>query len=166
MTTGLTLAGALLVLAIAYLNLRTWYKGSRDVKQLIPFGSWFLIGAMGTVCTGGILGWITGHAPAIANSGGDKASSMVTGTADTSAVAPASLGSLTPGGAGVVFLATVAAVLAFKAYGKVDKKRALGGLFCGSSFCVTAAAASLLDWLPALINEAGDQLTAAVQGSL
>lgn len=166
MRTGLTLAGALLALAIAYINLRTWYKGSRDAKQLVPFGSGFLLGAMGAMCTGGLLGWLAASSPTIANRLGEKATSLLTGTADTSTVTPARLGVLTPSGASVVFLATVAAALAFKSYGKVDKKRAVGGVFVGSSFCVTAAAASLLDWLPTLLNDTGAQLGAALQGAL
>ncbi|MFD3917332.1 hypothetical protein ACFWR1_38260, partial [Streptomyces sp. NPDC058603] len=81
------------------------------------------------------------------------------------ALARGDLGQLTPEGAVIVFLMTVGVVLAWKAAGKQDKKRMVGGGFCGATLCVTAGVASLLNWLPGSLNTAGEQLRAAVEGA-
>lgn len=163
--TGLTLSGLALSLAIFYANFRPWWKGTRDPKAAIPFGQGFGIGALGTICTGGILGWLAGCSSRIANTGGDKAVRGTTGTGGSGAVTHGDLGQLTPEGAVIVFLLTVGVVLAWRAAGKTDKKRMFGGTFCGSTLCLTAGVANALNWLPDLVNQLGQVLRTAAEGA-
>jgi hypothetical protein len=165
MTIGLSLAGLALVCAILWANLRPWWKGSRDPEQLRAFGTGGLLGAVSTMCSGGLLGWLSGCAPTAANTAGAKATQGVTGQAPGSTVTSGSLGELTPEGAVVVFLITVGTVLAWKAAGKQDKKRMAGGAFCGSCLCLTAGVAGALSFLPDLVNQAGTVLKDGVQGA-
>lgn len=167
MTTSasLTLTGLAISLAILYANLRPWWTGSREAKQLVPFGSGFGLGALSTVCAGGLLGWLSGCARHGANSAGDKGVRGVTGSSGSGALTRGDLGQLTPEGACVVFLLTVAVFLAWKAAGKKDKKRIVGGGFCGATLCVTAGVAGALEWLPDAVNQAGTALRSAVEGA-
>ena len=162
---GLTLAGLALVLAILWANLRPWWKGNRDPQQLRAFGTGNLLGALSTMCGGGLLGWLAGCAPTIANTGGDKATRSVTGQSSAGAITTGDLGQLTPEGAVVVFLIAVGTVMAFRAAGKQDKKRMVGGVFCGVCLCLTAGVAGALSFLPDLINQAGTVLEDGVQGA-
>lgn len=163
--TGLTLTGLAISLAILWANFRPWWKGSREFKQLIPFGQGFFLGAVSTVCTGGLLGWLAGCSAGAANEGGERGVQAVTGAAGTGALTKGSLGNLTPEGAVIVFLLTVGVVIAWKAAGKQEKKRTLGGAFVGATLCLTAGVASLLNWLPGTLNALGDQLRTAVEGA-
>ncbi|GGX02032.1 hypothetical protein [Streptomyces chryseus] len=162
---GLTLTGLAISLAVLYANLRPWWKGGHEAKKLIPFGSAFVLGAASTVCAGGILGWLAGCTVSAANRGGSTGTGVVTGTASEAPLSRGSMGQLTPEGALVVFLLTIGVVLAWKAAAKAEQKRMAGGAFCGSTLCVTAGFASLLDWLPGLFNEGGAQLRAIVENS-
>lgn len=164
-TTGLSLAGLAITLTIAWANLRPWWKGNRDPKALIPFGSGFLLGALSTMCSGGLLGWLAGCTPQVTNAVGDKAVRGVTGTSNATALVRHPLGSLTPDGAILVFLFAVAVVLAWRAAGKQERKRMSGGAWVGSTLCVTAGVASLLNWLPGLVNGGAAQIHAALNGS-
>lgn len=164
-STSLTLAGLALSLAIFYANFRPWWKGSREAKLLIPFGSGFGLGALGTMCGGGILGWLAGCSAHLANTGGDKGVKGVTGTSSAAAVTHGDLGQLTPEGAVIVFLLTVGTVLAWRAAGKKDKRRMVGGGFCGATLCLTAGVAGMLSWLPDAINQLGQVLRGAVEGA-
>lgn len=165
MNAGLTFSGLALSLAILYANFRPWWKGARDPKLLIPFGSGFGLGALGTVCGGGLLGWLAGCSSKLANSGGDKAVRGTTGTASSGAITHGDLGELTPEGAVVVFLLAVGVVLAWRASGKLDKRRMAGGAFCGSTLCLTAGVAGALAWLPDGVNQLGGVLRGAVEGA-
>jgi hypothetical protein len=163
--TGLSLAGLAITLVILWANLRPWWKGTRDPKLLVPFGSGFLLGALSTMCTGGLLGWLAGCTPQVTNAVGDKAVHGVTGTSNATALARHPLGSLTPDGAVLVFVVAVCVMFAWRAAGKLDRKRTLGGAWVGSTLCVTAGVASLLNWLPALVNQGAAQIHAALNGS-
>lgn len=163
--TGLTLTGLAISLGVVYLNLRPWWKGGHEAKQLIPFGEGFLLGALSTICTGGVLGWLAGCSVQGANIGGGKVVSKVTGAGEGAALTRGDLGQLTPEGAIIVFLLFVACVLAWKTAGKKDKRRMIGGGFCGATLCVTAGVAGALVWLPDVINMGGDQLRAAAEGA-
>lgn len=162
---GLSLAGLAIVLAILWANLRPWWKGSRDPQQLRAFGTGSLLGALSTMCGGGLLGWLAGCAPSAANTGGAKATQGVTGQEAAGAVTTGDLGQLTPEGAVIVFLIAVGTVLAYRAAGKKDKKRMLGGAFCGVCLCLTAGVAGALGFLPDLINQAGTVLRDGVEGA-
>ncbi|NUK07479.1 hypothetical protein HRW18_05505 [Streptomyces lunaelactis] len=165
MNVGLTLTGLAIALAIGYANLRPWWKGGRDGKQLVPFGSGFGLGALATICTGGMLGWLAGCSVQIANRGGEKAIDATTGSANTAALARGDLGDLTPEGGIVVFLIAIGVLLAWRTAGKQDKKRMVGGAFVGCTLCVTAGVAGLLAWLPGLVNTLGMQLRTIVEGA-
>lgn len=162
---GLSLAGLALVLAILWANLRPWWKGNRDPQQLRAFGTGAFLGALSTMCGGGLLGWLAGCAPNAANTSGAKATQGVTGQTPAETVTTGTLGQLTPEGAVVVFLVAVGTVLAFRAAGKQDKKRMVGGAFCGICLCLTAGVAGALGFLPDLINQAGTVLKDGVQGA-
>ncbi|MFD5002204.1 hypothetical protein ACFWMV_04780 [Streptomyces mutabilis] len=162
---GLTLAGIALVLVVLWANLRPWWKGDRDPAKLKSFGTGSLLGALSTMCGGGLLGYIAGCAAGAANTGGGKAVAGATGQQAAAPVTTGSLGNLTPSGAVVVFLITCGTIFAFRAAGKDERKRMVGGIFCGVCLCLTAGVASALNWLPGLINGVGGQLQAAVQGA-
>lgn len=162
-TTQLTFAGAAISLAVLFLNLRPWWKGGRDPKALIPFGVSFILGALATVCTGGLLGWLAGCSAVGANTAGNKAVPGTTGTSDA-ALARGSLGALTPEGGVVVFLLAIGVFAAFKAAGKSDKRRMVGGGFCGATLCLTAGIAGTLDFLPGVANSIGAGLRSALEG--
>lgn len=156
MNIGLSLAGTLVCIGILYVQLRRWWTGNRDPKLLLAPAQGTLMGALGTLCTGGLLGMVTGCTRQGVSAGADKAVSGLTGTGPGSPMAAASLaGHLTPEGAVVVAFATVATVIAYKAASKDDKKRMLGGLLIGSCLTVVAGVAGALDGLPGLVNEAG-----------
>ncbi|RLU81102.1 hypothetical protein CTZ27_33205 [Streptomyces griseocarneus] len=152
--TSLTFPGAGLSLGITYLNLRPWWKGGRKWKDLMPFAGAFLLGAVSTMCVGGLLGLLAGCSAVGVNTAGDKAVGGATGQ-HSGALAHGSLGALTPDGAVVVFLATVAAAAAWKAASKGDQRRMLGGVVCGASLTLTAGVAGALHWLPAAVNMLG-----------
>lgn len=162
--TQLTLGGLAIALAVLYANLRPWWKGGRDPKQLAPFGSGFALGALATICAGGLLGWLAGCSAGVTNTVGDKAVPGTTGTT-SGALTKGSLGQLTAEGGVVVFLLAVGVVLAWKAAGKLDKRRIAGGMICGTTLCLTAGVAGLLAWLPQVINGAGAAGRAAIEGA-
>jgi hypothetical protein len=162
--TGLTLAGLAITLTIAWANLRPWWKSNRDLKALIPFGSGMLLGALSTMCSGGLLGWLSGCAPRVTNAVGDKAVRGVTGTSNGTALVRHPLGSLTHDGAVLVFVVTAGVVFAWRAAGKPERKRMSGGALVGCTLCATAGVASLLNWLPDLVNQGAAQIHAALNG--
>ncbi|MEU8316678.1 MULTISPECIES: hypothetical protein [Actinomycetes] len=164
-TIGLTLAGLTIALVVLYANVRPWWKGNRDPKQLAPFGQGALLGGLATTCVGGILGWGAKRAANLANSAGDKATLGITGTQAESPITTARLGTLTPEGAVIVVLILTAVVLAFRAAGKADKRRIAGGAFVGATLCTTAGVAGFLAWVPDSVNTAGTALRSAIEGA-
>ncbi|WP_431781725.1 hypothetical protein [Streptomyces chumphonensis] len=167
MTTATTISlGCLaLSLAILYANFRPWWKGGRDPKALLPFAQAWLLGALSTICVGGLLGWLSGCTRQGGNTIGDKAIGGATG-ADSAPLTGATMGELTPEGAVVVALLTVGVGLAWKAVGKADKRRMAGGAFCGATQCVTAGVADALGWLPTTVNAAGEWGRALFEGGV
>jgi hypothetical protein len=163
---ALSLAGLAITVAILWANLRPWWTGGRDLKMLAAFGKGAGFGVLGALCAGGLLGWLAGCAPGVGNTAGSKAVGAVTGTATSSSLARGSLsGSLTEEGAVVVALAAFGIFLAWRKASKDDKKRMLGGAYCGASLCVTAGVAGVLSFVPDLINGAGAQVRAAIDGA-
>lgn len=156
MNIGLSLAGAVVCLGIAYFNLRKWWDGNRELKGLAPFAQSTLMGVLATLCAGGLLGWLSGCTRQGISTAGDQAASGITGTPTGSPMAAQSLaGQLTPEGGVVVALAAAITVAAYKAANKDDKRRMLGGLICGSCLAITAGVAGILNGLPGLVNDAG-----------
>lgn len=144
-----------IALLIFYANARKWWNGGRNVKDIAPYAGSFLFGAIATCCAGGLLGWLAGCSAGAGNVVGDKAVPGATGTQASGPLASGDIGSLTSEGGVIVFVATGALVFAWKSAGKDVTKRMAGGLFCGSTMCLTAGVAGLMNWLPTVVNQAG-----------
>ncbi len=164
-TTTLTLGGLLAALLILTANLYPWWTGNREMKQLSAFGKGFSAAACAAACPGGILGWAHSHSGTIANGAGERAGSATTGTTPTSGLTSGQLVGLGTTGAAIAVLTVFLVVLSYKAAGKKDKRRIVGGAFVGSVLCLTAGVAGMLAWLPGALNAAGDSVVAAVQGA-
>ncbi|MGW0550544.1 hypothetical protein [Streptomyces altiplanensis] len=153
--TGATLAGCTVAVAIMAIYLRKWWTGGRTLKDLFPMVQGFVTGALGTVCVGGLMGWLSGCTRQTANGGGGKVITGTTGTDSGAPLATGSMGQLTPEGGVVVFLITVLLVVSYKAASKDDKGRLLGFLAAGMILCATAGVAGMLTGLPDLVNSLG-----------
>lgn len=164
-TTTLTVGGLLAALIILTANLYPWYTGGRDMKQLAPFGKGFGAAACAAACPGGILGWAHSRSGTIANGAGERAGRAATGTNATTGLTSGQLAGLSATGAVIVVVAVTIVVLSYKAAGKKDKKRILGGAYVGSTLCLTAGVAGALAWLPGALNAAGAGVVDAVQGA-
>lgn len=162
---ALSLCGAVLSVAVLIINIRTWWKGNRELKALVPFAGGLINGSAWTLCAGGLLGWVAVSTAAAGSTAGDWAVSRVTGQGGGS-LTQGSMGALTPAGACVVVIALIVGGVAFKGLGKVDKKRALGGLFVGLTLCATAGFAQLMQWIPDLYNGVGAFGQSALNGGL
>ncbi|MBP8532374.1 hypothetical protein [Streptomyces sp. MK37H] len=159
----LSLAGAAISLAVLYFNLRPWWRGGRNLKDLVPFAQSALLGAFSTICAGGLLGWLAGCSVQSANTAGYKAIPGTTGTQDTG-LSRGTFDRLTPEGGVVVFLLTMVVAAAWKAAGKQNRRRMAGGAFVGATLCMTAGVAGMLGGLPSAANHLGDGLKAALEG--
>ncbi|MFD8866026.1 hypothetical protein ACFV1F_16900 [Streptomyces sp. NPDC059590] len=164
-TTSLTIGGLLAALLVLTANLHPWWTGNREIKQLAAFGKGFGAAACAAACPGGILGWAHSRSGTLANSAGEKTGQAATGTTSTQGLATGQLVGLSITGAVVAILAVFLVGLSYKAAGKKDKKRIVGGAFVGSVLCLTAGVAGALAWLPGALNTAGDSIVAAVQGA-
>lgn len=165
MNAVLTMSGAALSVGILAINIRTFWKGNREIKTLIPFAGGLIQGASWTLCVGGLLGWVAVRTADAGSSAGDWGVSKVTGTGGGT-IAAGSMGSLTPAGACVVVIALILGVVMFKAAGKEAKKRILGGLFVGLTLTATAGFAALMQWVPDAYNTVGAGLQDALNGAL
>ncbi|MGW5477678.1 hypothetical protein [Streptomyces sp. NPDC004008] len=161
----LTLGGLLAALIILIANLYPWYTGGREMKQLAAFGKGFAGAACAAACPGGILGWAHSHTGTIANGAGKGASNAATGTGSGSTLSSGQLVGLSATGAVVVVAAVFLIVLSYKAAGKKDKRRIVGGAFVGSIFLLTAGGAGALAWLPGALNGVGNGVVSTVQGA-
>ncbi|MDT0477378.1 hypothetical protein RM863_35180 [Streptomyces sp. DSM 41014] len=164
-TTTLSLGGLLAALLILYANLRPWWTSNRELKKLAPFGKGFSAAACAACCPSGLLGWLHHRSGTVANSAGERVGESTTGIAQGQGLTGGQLTGLGITGATVVVIAVYAAVTAWKAAGKDDKKRIIGGAFVGSVLCLTAGVAGLLSWLPAALNAAGAAVADAFQGA-
>lgn len=164
-TTTLTLGGLLAGLLVLVANLHPWWRGNREMKQLGAFGKGFGAAACAAACPGGILGWAHTHTGTVANGAGERTGHAAAGTSSGSALTTGQLAGLSATGAVVAIVAVYLVVLAYKAAGKADRRRIVGGFFVGSVLLLTAGVAGALSWLPGTLNAAGDGVVAAVQGS-
>jgi hypothetical protein len=164
-TSTLTLGGLLLALIILTCNLYPWYRGGREMKQLASFGKGFGAAACAAACPGGILGWAHSRSGTVGNGVGERTGQAVTGTTATSSLTTGQLVGLGSTGAVIVVIAVTLVVLAYKAAGKLDKRRIIGGAYVGSTLCLTAGVAGALAWLPGALNGVGDGVKAFVEGS-
>lgn len=164
-TTTLTLSGLLAAVLVLVANLRPWWKGNRELKLLAAFGKGFLAAACAAACPGGILGWTHTHSGAVANRAGHRTSDAAAGTSSDAGLATGQLVGLGATGAAVVIVTVFLIALAYKDAGRNDKRRIVGGYFCGSVLTLTAGVAGALFWLPGALNGIGDSVVAAVQSS-
>lgn len=153
--TGATLAACAIAIAILGLQLRKWWTGGRAWKDLLHTVQGFITGALGTACAGGLLGWLAGCTRQIANGGGGKAVTGVTGTGSSTPIATGSIGQLSEEGGAVVFLIAVILFATYKAVGKDEKGKLLGSMAAGFILCATAGVAGMLHGLPELVNGLG-----------
>jgi hypothetical protein len=164
-TTTLTLGGLLAALIIFTANLYPWWTGNREMKQLACFGKGFGAAACAAACPGGILGWAHSRSATVGNGAGERAGQALTGTNSAQSLTSGQLVGLGATGAVIVVVAVTLVVLSYKAAGKKDKKRILGGAYVGSTLCLTAGVAGALTWLPGALNAAGDGVVAAFEGA-
>lgn len=155
MNTPLTIAGAAVSVAVLIINVRSWWKGNRELKALIPYGGGLVTGASWTLCIGGVLGWVAVQAVEANNKVGGKAVTGATGVSGGGTLAHGSMGALTYPGACAVLIAAVIGGIVWKAAGKTDKKRMLGGVLSGLTLCATAGFAQVMQWVPDLYNALG-----------
>jgi len=163
--TGLTLGGLLAALLVLTANLYPWWTGNRELKQLAAFGKGFTAAACAAACPGGILGWAHTRSAGVANGAGERTGTAATGTTPTSSLTTGQITGLSMTGAVIVVLAVFLIGLSYKAAGKKDKRRIVGGAFVGSVLLLTAGVAGALAWLPGALNAAGDTVVATVQGA-
>jgi hypothetical protein len=161
-TTGITLAGVAAALVIAYANFRPWWTGGRDPKHLAPFGKGSALGVVSAACPGGILGWLHSHSAGAANTGGGRLTTSTTGIQVSAPVAHRALGGLTQPGAVVAVVITAGVVFAWRAAGKQEKWRIVGGATVSSVLCLTAGVVGALTWVPGTLNSIGT----SIQGAL
>lgn len=164
-TTTLSLGGLLTALLILYANLHPWWTSGREMAQLAPFGKGFGAAICAAACPGGLLGWASDHSGTVANGTGERVGETTTGAAQTSGLTGGQLVGLGATGAVVVVLVVFAVGLSWKAAGKTDKRRIVGGAYVGSVLCLTAGVAGMLAWLPDALNSAGDGVVSAFQGA-
>lgn len=155
MNTPLTLAGATVSVAITAISIRTWWKGSRDIKALLPFGGTVIVGAGWTMCIGGLFGWFAAQAVSANNMIGGKGVSIATGAKGGGTLDSGSLGTLTYPGACAALVVSIIGGIVLKAACKADKKRMAGGLLVGLTLCATAGVAELMQWVPDMYNAIG-----------
>jgi hypothetical protein len=163
--TALSFAGVAVALLITWANIRPWWKGGRDPKALVPYGSALLLGLLATMCIGGLLGWGADGIAGLVTKSGDTAVSAAAGTAGAQ-VATTRLGTLTQAGGVVVTAYTGGMLVAFKAAGKLDKRRMAGGVITGAVLGILPGVVLLLDWLPTGVNDLGAYAKAMVEGQV
>jgi hypothetical protein len=159
----LSMAGVALALVVAWANLRPWWKGGRDPKALIPYGTALLLGLLATMCIGGLLGWGAAGIAGLITSGGNKVVSAAAGTG-AAPVATSRLGALTPAGGVVVTAYFIGVYLMWKGAAKLDKRRMAGGLLAGAVLGFLPGIVQLMGWLPNTVNDAGAYVQAFVEG--
>lgn len=155
MTVAVSLGGVAVALAILWLNLRPWWKSGRDPKALLPYASGAGLGSLATICTGGALGWGAAGIASLATRGGDSSVEKVTGVSGAQAAPAGRMGTLGQEGAAVTCLLLVGVIILYKASGKQDRRRIIGGFLTFAVLGFLPGVASLLAWWPHTINWLG-----------
>ncbi|MFI9155727.1 hypothetical protein [Streptomyces sp. NPDC053367] len=140
-TNTLTLGGLLLALIILTCNLHPWWTGGRNAAQLKHFGQGFGAAACAAACPGGILGWAHSRSGTVGNGVGERAGQGLTGTSQAQGLTTGQLVGLGTTGAAAVVIAFTLVVLVYKAAGKKERRRIVGGAYVGSTLCLTAGVA-------------------------
>ena len=155
MNVAINLGGIAVAGAVLWATVRPWWKGGRDPKALLPYGSGGALGALSTICVGGALGWGASGIAGLASSWGARGVSTATGTQGAAALPTGSMGTLTFEGAVVTALLAVGVGLLYKAAGKQDRRRILGGCVTFAILGFLPGVAAALDWLPDSANGIG-----------
>ncbi|GAA3718122.1 hypothetical protein [Streptomyces tremellae] len=155
MNAALSLGGVTVALALLWLNLRPWLKGSRDPKALLPYASGAGLGSVATICTGGALGWGAAGIASLATRGGSTGVRGVTGVSGAATLPTGRMGALTQPGAVVACVLLVGVCVLFKASGKQDKRRLVGGFVTFAILGFLPGVAYLLHWWPDTLNWLG-----------
>lgn len=163
--TGASLAACAIAITIMAVYLWKWWRGGRAAKDLISMVQGFINGALSTICTGGLAGWLSGCTRQAAGGVGGKAVTSTTGAGSGGAIRSGSLGQLTPEGGVVVLVLFVFLVISYKVASKDDKGRLLGFCISGAILCVTAGIAGLLTGLPEMINSLGQSGSNMLSGN-
>lgn len=152
---ALTAGGLAVSLAATGIYCWKWWKtGSRKPADLAPFAGSYVLGGLATICTG-LLGILGGWTALLGNGIGKHAVSGATGKG-AAVMNHGTAGTLTPGGAIVVFLIAVGFVVAWKAAAKTMKRQLFWGWFCGSTMTLTVGVAGLFVHVVGLVNGVGD----------
>ncbi|UFQ18250.1 MULTISPECIES: hypothetical protein [Streptomyces] len=123
--------------------------------MLAPFGKGFAAAACAAACPRGLLGWAHSRSGTVANNAGERTGVATTGTNSASGITSGRLVGLGAAGAAIVVLVVFLVCLSYRAAGKKDKERILGGAYVGSVLLLTAGVAGALAWLPSLLKEIG-----------
>ncbi|AQW55274.1 hypothetical protein ACIQPP_05490 [Streptomyces violaceusniger] len=155
MNVGVNLGGIAIALAILWLNLRKWWKGSRNPQELIHYGAGSALGSVSTICIGGALGWGAAGLAGLFSSAGNKGVSTATGTSGSATLPTGRMGTLTPEGAVMTCLLLVGVIALYKTSGKLEKRRIVGGFTTFAILGFLPGVAALLAWWPDSLNWAG-----------
>lgn len=163
MNTTLTITGAALSLIVLSLAVRTWWKGNRAFKPLLPALWGAFNGASLLLCVGGILGWIAAKSVSANSAAGDWSVQRVTGHSG-GALRLGNMGTLTTPGACVLVVVVAVSVVVFKNAANGVKRKIGGGVYVGVTLCATAGVAQMMQWLPSLYNSCGQTIVNALNG--
>lgn len=154
MNVTLTITGAALSLIPLALAVRTWWKGNRAIKPMLPSLWGVVIGASLLLCIGGLFGWIAIKSNSANSAAGDWAVKRTTGHSG-GALHSGGMGTLTTAGACVLVLVVALAVFVFIKASKPVKLKLAGGAYVGVTLCATAGVAQMMQWLPSTYNYVG-----------
>jgi|SRR5882757_2614867 len=164
MNVPLTISGLGLSGIVLFLNLRTWWRGKREIKNLKSFGLGALGGASLLLCVGGIFRWVAIKTVSTNSAAGGVVVSKATGVQGSGFLAHGSMGVITVAGAWILLLAIVGIGFIWYGANKVDRHRMLGGAYCGVTLCATAGIAHLMAWLPSIYNGLGGLIASVLSG--
>lgn len=155
--TSISVGTLTIALVLIILNFRTFLKGGKKFGVLLPGTGSAITGSSAALCVGGAFG----HAASVVAGAGVSAGAIVpwaTGTEEDD-IASGTTAGLTTSGSIAVFIIVTLWIVAFRSAGKADRKRMVGGIFCGICLTYTAGVAGLVDdYLIPAYNTIGDQV--------
>ncbi|MCZ1006353.1 hypothetical protein [Streptomyces lydicus] len=165
MNVPLTITGAALSLIVLSLAIRTWWKGNRAFKPMLPSLWGVVIGASLLLCAGGLLGWVAVKSISANSAAGDWAVKRTTGHSG-GALHSGGMGTLTTPGACVLVVVVALAIVVFTKASKTIRWKLLGGAYVGVTLCATAGVAQVMQWLPDTYNYAGQSIVDFFNGGV
>lgn len=158
-----TLAIAMVLIA---LNVRSWWKGGKSVKQLVHGIGGLILGATLVICAGGAFGDAAGL---IAGSGNGVSGTVIpwsTGTGDRAVASAATAGLALEGGL-IAVIVLALGVVTIKSATKDHRRRLIGGTFVGVCLTYTAGVAGIVtEYLIPAYNGTGTGVVAFFEGAL